>query len=76
MCNNLFIIIIIIVIIVIHFREECAGCRRSTNSDRPHSFEVLLSNGLAFLLAATTEDELNDWLQNLCRAVSGGVAVS
>ncbi|CAH1774955.1 unnamed protein product [Owenia fusiformis] len=50
--------------------EECLGCRRSTQSDRDHSFEVILSNGNILVLAAANGDDIQQWLMNLCQAVA------
>lgn len=49
---------------------ECKGARRSTSSNRPHCFELLLHDGFV-QLAAPDEYVASDWLQALVQAASG-----
>uniref|UniRef100_A0A8D2KWN9 Pleckstrin homology domain-containing family M member 2 n=1 Tax=Varanus komodoensis TaxID=61221 RepID=A0A8D2KWN9_VARKO len=54
--------------------EQCGGCRRSNATDRPHSFQVILTDRPSLELSAENEEEMADWMQFLCQAVSKGVA--
>nr|XP_056721095.1 pleckstrin homology domain-containing family M member 2 isoform X2 [Euleptes europaea] len=53
--------------------EQCGGCRRSNTTDRPHSFQVILTDRPSLELSAENEEEMADWMQFLCQAVSKGV---
>ncbi|XP_063001160.1 uncharacterized protein LOC134411350 isoform X2 [Elgaria multicarinata webbii] len=53
--------------------EQCGGCRRSNTTDRPHAFQVILSDRPSLELSAENEEEMADWMQFLCQAVSKGV---
>ncbi|XP_074831954.1 pleckstrin homology domain-containing family M member 2 isoform X2 [Carettochelys insculpta] len=53
--------------------EQCGGCRRSNTTDRPHSFQVILTDRPSLELSAESEEEMADWMQYLCQAVSKGV---
>ncbi|KAM6220135.1 pleckstrin homology domain-containing family M member 2 isoform 2-T2 [Rhynchocyon petersi] len=53
--------------------EQCGGCRRSNTTDRPHAFQVILSDRPCLELSADSEAEMADWMQHLCQAVSKGV---
>ncbi|XP_073173296.1 pleckstrin homology domain-containing family M member 2 isoform X3 [Lepidochelys kempii] len=53
--------------------EQCGGCRRSNTTDRPHSFQVILTDRPSLELSAENEEEMADWMQYLCQAVSKGV---
>lgn len=53
--------------------EQCGGCRRSNTTDRPHAFQVILSDRPCLELSADSEPEMADWMQHLCQAVSKGV---
>ncbi|KAL8198232.1 UNVERIFIED_CONTAM: Pleckstrin y domain-containing M member 2 [Gekko kuhli] len=53
--------------------EQCGGCRRSNTTDRPHSFQVILTDRPSLELSAESEEEMADWMQLLCQAVSRGV---
>ncbi|XP_027715601.1 pleckstrin homology domain-containing family M member 2 isoform X1 [Vombatus ursinus] len=53
--------------------EQCGGCRRSNTTDRPHAFQVILTDRPSLELSATDETEMADWMQHLCQAVSKGV---
>ncbi|XP_078414229.1 pleckstrin homology domain-containing family M member 2 isoform X4 [Cetorhinus maximus] len=52
--------------------EQCGGCRRSSTIERPHTFQVILTERLALELSAENEEEMADWMQHLCQAVSKG----
>ncbi|XP_063173813.1 pleckstrin homology domain-containing family M member 2 isoform X2 [Candoia aspera] len=52
--------------------EQCGGCRRSSATDRPHSFQVILTDRPSLELSAENEEEMADWMQYLCQAVSKG----
>lgn len=54
--------------------EQCGGCRRSNTTDRPHAFQVILTDRPSLELSATDETEMADWMQHLCQAVSKGVS--
>ncbi|XP_061457698.1 pleckstrin homology domain-containing family M member 2 isoform X2 [Rhineura floridana] len=53
--------------------EQCGGCRRSNAMDRPHAFQVILTDRPSLELSAESEEEMADWMQYLCQAVSKGV---
>ncbi|XP_051844429.1 pleckstrin homology domain-containing family M member 2 isoform X1 [Antechinus flavipes] len=53
--------------------EQCGGCRRSNTTDRPHAFQVILTDRPSLELSADNELEMADWMQHLCQAVSKGV---
>ncbi|XP_067826633.1 pleckstrin homology domain-containing family M member 2 isoform X3 [Heptranchias perlo] len=53
--------------------EQCGGCRRSSTTERPHTFQVILTERLALELSAENEEEMADWMQHLCQAVSKGI---
>ncbi|XP_039223080.1 pleckstrin homology domain-containing family M member 2 isoform X1 [Crotalus tigris] len=53
--------------------EQCGGCRRSSATDRPHSFQVILTDRPSLELSAENEEEMADWMLYLCQAVSQGV---
>ncbi|XP_066872899.1 pleckstrin homology domain-containing family M member 2 isoform X1 [Kogia breviceps] len=53
--------------------EQCGGCRRSSTTDRPHAFQVILADRPCLELSASSEAEMADWMQHLCQAVSKGV---
>ncbi|KFP67205.1 Pleckstrin homology domain-containing family M member 2, partial [Cariama cristata] len=53
--------------------EQCGGCRRSNTTDRPHSFQVILTDRPSLELSAENEEEMADWMQYFCQAVSKGV---
>lgn len=53
--------------------EQCGGCRRSNTTDRPHSFQVVLTDRPSLELSADNEEDMADWMQYLCQAVSKGV---
>uniref|UniRef100_A0A452V8X8 Pleckstrin homology domain-containing family M member 2 n=1 Tax=Ursus maritimus TaxID=29073 RepID=A0A452V8X8_URSMA len=53
--------------------EQCGGCRRANTTDRPHAFQVILSDRPCLELGADSEADMADWMQHLCQAVSKGV---
>uniref|UniRef100_A0A4W3JED7 Pleckstrin homology domain-containing family M member 2 n=1 Tax=Callorhinchus milii TaxID=7868 RepID=A0A4W3JED7_CALMI len=53
--------------------EQCGGCRRSSITERPHTFHVILTERPALELSAESEKEMADWMQHLCQAVSKGI---
>ncbi|XP_074074466.1 pleckstrin homology domain-containing family M member 2 isoform X2 [Macrotis lagotis] len=53
--------------------EQCGGCRRSNTTDRPHAFQVILTDRPSLELSAENDLEMADWMQHLCQAVSKGV---
>ncbi|XP_028921570.1 pleckstrin homology domain-containing family M member 2 isoform X2 [Ornithorhynchus anatinus] len=53
--------------------EQCGGCRRSNSTDRPHAFQVILTDRPSLELSADNEAEMADWMQYFCQAVSKGV---
>lgn len=54
--------------------EQCGGCRRSNTTDRPHSFQVILTDRPSLELSAENEEDMADWMQYFCQAVSKGVS--
>ncbi|KAM9298906.1 pleckstrin homology domain-containing family M member 2 [Gastrophryne carolinensis] len=53
--------------------EQCGGCRRANAADRPHSFQVILTEQPCLELSAANEEDMADWMLHLCQAVSKGV---
>ncbi|XP_017564517.1 pleckstrin homology domain-containing family M member 2 isoform X2 [Pygocentrus nattereri] len=53
--------------------EHCGGCRRSNSTERPHAFQVILTARPPLELSAENEQDMADWMQLICQAVSKGV---
>uniref|UniRef100_I3JHA5 Pleckstrin homology domain-containing family M member 2 n=1 Tax=Oreochromis niloticus TaxID=8128 RepID=I3JHA5_ORENI len=53
--------------------EHCGGCRRSNNTERPHAFQVILTERPPLVLSANNEQDMAEWMQLLCQSVSKGV---
>lgn len=53
--------------------EYCGGCRRSNSTERPHAFQVILTERPPLELSANNEQDMADWMQLLCQSVSKGV---
>ncbi|XP_029973828.1 pleckstrin homology domain-containing family M member 2 isoform X2 [Salarias fasciatus] len=53
--------------------EHCGGCRRSNSTERPHAFQVILTERPPLELSANNEQDMADWMQLLCQSVSKGV---
>ncbi|XP_056279288.1 pleckstrin homology domain-containing family M member 2 isoform X2 [Pseudoliparis swirei] len=53
--------------------EHCGGCRRSNSTERPHAFQVVLTERPALELSANNEQDMADWMLLLCQSVSKGV---
>ncbi|XP_072222477.1 pleckstrin homology domain-containing family M member 2 isoform X2 [Leuresthes tenuis] len=53
--------------------EHCGGCRRSNGTERPHAFQVILTERPPLVLSANNEQEMAEWMQLLCQSVSKGV---
>ncbi|XP_035238470.1 pleckstrin homology domain-containing family M member 2 isoform X1 [Anguilla anguilla] len=53
--------------------EHCGGCRRANSVERPHSFQVILTDRPALELSAENEQDMAEWMQLLCQSVSKGV---
>ncbi|XP_062397623.1 pleckstrin homology domain-containing family M member 2 isoform X2 [Sardina pilchardus] len=53
--------------------EHCGGCRRSNSTERPHAFQVILTDRAPLELSADNEQDMADWMQLLCQSVSKGV---
>ena len=53
--------------------EHCGGCRRSNSTERPHAFQVVLTERPPLELSATAEQDMADWMLLLCQAASRGV---
>ncbi|XP_043975844.1 pleckstrin homology domain-containing family M member 2 isoform X1 [Gambusia affinis] len=53
--------------------EHCGGCRRSNNTERPHAFQVILTERPPLVLSANDEQDMAEWMQLLCQSVSKGV---
>uniref|UniRef100_A0A8C2G8T3 Pleckstrin homology domain-containing family M member 2 n=1 Tax=Cyprinus carpio TaxID=7962 RepID=A0A8C2G8T3_CYPCA len=52
---------------------HCGGCRRSNSSEKPHAFQVILTEHPPLVLSAENELEMADWMQLLCQSVSKGI---
>ncbi|KAK7884752.1 hypothetical protein WMY93_027875 [Mugilogobius chulae] len=53
--------------------EHCGGCRRSNSTERPHAFQVILTERPPLELSASNEMDMAEWMQLLCQSVSKGV---
>ncbi|XP_073459857.1 pleckstrin homology domain-containing family M member 2 [Aquarana catesbeiana] len=53
--------------------EQCGGCRRANSTDRAHSFQIILTEQPSLELSAANDEDMADWMQHLCQAVSKGV---
>ncbi|KAI5095679.1 pleckstrin-like domain-containing family M member 2 [Silurus meridionalis] len=53
--------------------EHCGGCRRSNSTERPHAFQVILTARSPLELSAENEQDMAEWMQLICQAVSKGV---
>lgn len=53
--------------------EHCGGCRRSNSTERPHAFQVILTERPPLELSANDEQDMADWMLLLCQSVSKGV---
>ncbi|KAK7132298.1 hypothetical protein R3I93_018752 [Phoxinus phoxinus] len=52
---------------------HCGGCRRSNSTEKPHAFQVILTDHPPLELSAENELEMADWMQLLCQSVSKGI---
>lgn len=52
---------------------HCGGCRRSNSTEKPHAFQVILTDRPPLELSAENELEMADWMQLLCQSVSKGI---
>ncbi|XP_043079917.1 pleckstrin homology domain-containing family M member 2 isoform X3 [Puntigrus tetrazona] len=52
---------------------HCGGCRRSNSSEKPHAFQVILTEHPPLELSAENELEMAEWMQLLCQSVSKGI---
>ncbi|KAK1898097.1 Pleckstrin like domain containing family M member 2 [Dissostichus eleginoides] len=53
--------------------EHCGGCRRSNSTERPHAFQVILTERPSLELIANNEQDMSEWMLLLCQSVSKGV---
>lgn len=53
--------------------EHCGGCRRSNSTERPHAFQVILTERPPLELSASNEQDMAEWMMLLCQSVSKGV---
>ncbi|KAM4737517.1 pleckstrin homology domain-containing family M member 2 isoform 2-T2 [Anableps anableps] len=53
--------------------EHCGGCRRSNSTERPHAFQVILTERPPLVFSANNEQDMAEWMQVLCQSVSKGV---
>ena len=56
--------------------EHCGGCRRSNSTERPHAFQVILTDRAPLELSAENEQDMAEWMQLLCQSVSKGVRIA
>ena len=56
------------------FKSDFSGCRKSSNSSRSYTIELILSNSTTLYLAAKSEAEASEWLQSFCKTISLGVS--
>ncbi|XP_026061823.1 pleckstrin homology domain-containing family M member 2-like isoform X1 [Carassius auratus] len=52
---------------------HCGGCRRSNSSEKPHAFQVILTEHPPLVLSAENELEMAEWMQLICQSVSKGI---
>ncbi|XP_065061509.1 uncharacterized protein LOC135688540 isoform X2 [Rhopilema esculentum] len=57
---------------VFDLRNKCGGCVRTKPSEKVHGFKVLSTDGSTPLLelAASSEEDANDWIVNICQVVA------
>ncbi|KAK5894273.1 hypothetical protein CesoFtcFv8_010983 [Champsocephalus esox] len=53
--------------------EHCGGCRRSNSTERPHAFQVILTERPPLELSANNEQDMSEWMLLLCQSVSKGI---
>uniref|UniRef100_A0A3B1IX04 Pleckstrin homology domain-containing family M member 2 n=1 Tax=Astyanax mexicanus TaxID=7994 RepID=A0A3B1IX04_ASTMX len=56
--------------------EHCGGCRRSNSTERQHAFQVIITARPPLELSAENEQDMADWMQLICQAVSKGVSLN
>lgn len=56
-----------------HRGGHCGGCRRSNSTEKPHTFQVILTEHQPLELSAENELEMADWMLLLCQSVSKGI---
>jgi hypothetical protein len=55
--------------------ENCQGCRRNRSADRAHTLEIMFANDVTLMLAATSKNEQDDWLNAVMKGLSQGVRI-
>ncbi len=53
--------------------ENCQGCRRNRNADRPNAIEIMFANDVTLVLSAKTKTEQDEWLNAVMKGLSQGV---
>lgn len=57
-----------------NFRDEdCQGCRRNRNTDRPNAIEIMFANDVTLVLSAKSKTEQDEWLNAIMKGLSQGV---
>lgn len=54
--------------------ENCQGCRRDRNAERPNTIEVMFANEVTLLMSAKTKTDQDEWLQAIMKGLSQGVS--
>ncbi|UJR36230.1 hypothetical protein I4U23_028962 [Adineta vaga] len=52
--------------------ENCQGCRRNRNTDRPHAIEIMFANDVKLVMAAKSKSDQDEWLNAIMKGLSQG----
>ena len=55
--------------------ENCQGCRRNRDGDRPNTIEIMFANDVTLMMAAKTKTEQDEWLTAIMKGLSQGVSL-
>lgn len=55
--------------------ENCQGCRRNRNADRPHALEIVFANDVTLIMSAKSKTEQDEWLNAIMKGLSQGVSL-
>lgn len=54
--------------------ENCQGCRRNRNAERPNTIEIMFANEVTLMMTAKTKTEQDEWLTAIMKGLSQGVS--
>ncbi|CAF3547720.1 unnamed protein product [Rotaria sordida] len=52
--------------------ENCQGCRRNRNADRPYVIEIMFAQDVTLIMAAKSKTEQDEWLNAVMKGLSQG----